>query len=271
MEEFQHAKTPESAGPHADFELDESRLARLPPSTIPPRAQSSRFRFFSRPRFVHLLVALLCSLLGFAAVAQIRQQEEDTLAGMRQEDLVALIGELGTRSEQLEAEKQALTEQLSELRSSTSNSAAAQAAARERAQEQEILAGTVAVHGPGLILTIDDSADNVSAQTLYSVLQELRNAGAEAIALNCVRLSASSSITANETGTLVDGTLISAPYFWQVIGDSEGIETALNIPGGAIDQLGANGAESSVALRDDLTINAVRELAEPKWASVDSD
>lgn len=219
----------------------------------------------------HLLVALLCAVLGFAAVAQIRQQGDDPVAGMRQADLVELIGELGTREDELTTEKEELAEHLAELEDAASDSEAARQAAQERADTQEILAGTVPVTGPGLTLTVQDPAGTVTAQTLYSVLQELRNAGAEAVELGGVRLGASSSITGEEGALRVDGTALTSPYRWQAIGDAAGMSTALGIPGGALAQLRSQGATATVTQEDDFTITTVREVSEPRWATTQAD
>ena len=55
-----------------------------------------------------------------------------------------------------------------------------------------ILAGTVAAEGPGIVVTIDGVDD---AALLLDTVQELRDAGAEAIQLGDVRVVASTYFT----------------------------------------------------------------------------
>ena len=58
-----------------------------------------------------------------------------------------------------------------------------------------ILTGTVAATGPGVTLTIDDPDGSVTAATLLDGVEELRDAGAEAIEINdSVRVVASTCV-----------------------------------------------------------------------------
>ena len=51
---------------------------------------------FAAPRAIHLLLLLICVLLGFALVTQVRAQRSDPLESLSEEDLVVLLSELNT-------------------------------------------------------------------------------------------------------------------------------------------------------------------------------
>ena len=51
-----------------------------------------------------------------------------------------------------------------------------------------MLAGTVPVTGPGLVVTVEDPNGSVTYDTLIDIVQELRDAGAEAVAVNDIRI-----------------------------------------------------------------------------------
>jgi len=220
-----------------------------------------------RPTMVHLLVGLLCVGLGFAVVAQVRQTQDDVLSGMRQDDLVRLLDELTRRNDELTAEQEQLQRDLSDLRSSATSHDAAREAAELRATTRGILAGTLPVHGPGITLSIEDPGQDVSAQVLVTILEELRNAGAEAVSLSGRRLTATSWILdAPGGGVIVDGATVTPPYRWVAIGEPETMAVALNIPGGATAAVRNAGATPTLSEEDDVQITAVRQVEEAEVA-----
>jgi uncharacterized protein YlxW (UPF0749 family) len=86
-------------------------------------------------------------------------------------------------------------------------------------------------------MTIDDPQNQVAQELLVDTVQELRDAGAEAIAINDVRLVASSAFTTRNARLLLDGEPLEPPIVVVAIGLSDTISKALAIPGGAIDSL----------------------------------
>jgi len=216
---------------------------------------------------VHVLIVLLCAAVGFALAVQVRQTQEDTYATMRQDDIVRLLDELSVRNRELTEEGMELRRELGELESGSSSRAAAQEAAAQQARVQGILAGALPVTGPGVEIAVHDPSGAVSAPVFVTVLEELRNAGAEAIELNDQRITASSWLGTRPGGLVVSGVDISAPYVWRAIGDPQTLAVALDIPGGALASIRAAGAAAEVTQHDDLAITSVQALSEPEWAT----
>jgi uncharacterized protein YlxW (UPF0749 family) len=95
-----------------------------------------------------------------------------------------------------------------------------------------VLNGAVEVAGPGAQVMLDGP---VTVLDLYDLLNELRNAGAEAITLNDQRIVASSVIAPTTDGSIaVDGTVTRHPYTFAAIGDPTTLESALLRPGGLL-------------------------------------
>ncbi|HEX7350590.1 DUF881 domain-containing protein [Brachybacterium sp.] len=216
----------------------------------------------------HLIVGVLCLLLGLSIAAQV-SQTDDSLEGSSQQELVRLLDESGRHSSDLEVENAELERTLDALRSGQEGDISARNAAEERLTELEIIAGTVPAHGRGIVVLIADPSQGLRASTLLGVVQELRNAGAEVIQIGDVRVVASTSITtATDGGLLVDGTAIEAPYELRAIGDPAVMEPALRIPGGAADSVAGDGGTLSAVSDDEVRIEATVELGTPEHARV---
>jgi uncharacterized protein YlxW (UPF0749 family) len=232
-----------------------------------------------RVRRVDVAVAVLLALLGFAAVVQVRSTQEDgPLAAARQEDLVQILDDLANRNERLRAEVASLEQTRSELTTGGGRRQAALDEARRRAQLLGVLAGTVPAAGPGLRLTLDDPDGALRPDVLLDALEELRAAGAEAVQVEgrdgpdseqevAVRVVAGTSFVAGEpAGVEVDGVLLLPPYRFVVVGDPATLASAVQIPGGVVDNVEQSGGQAAVARSEALEVDALRSLEPPRYA-----
>ena len=236
---------------------------------LPSRAEARRrLRAFGRfhPTRGQLVAALLTALLGVALVAQARVTEEAGLQQLRQTELVALLDDVTTRAQELGAEVAELEDDRSRLLGAEGDEAAAEAA-RQRLQSYQILAGTVPVEGPGITVLVDDEAGVITQTMLLDGIQELRDAGAEAIQIGTVRVVASSYVGTDEQGrVLVDGQPLSTPYTITAVGDAHTLAGAMAIPGGFSDSLRGAGAGVTVVEADTVLVDALHEPSEPRYA-----
>ncbi|GAB3267474.1 DUF881 domain-containing protein [Kineosporia babensis] len=225
-----------------------------------------------RPRFrvtrFQILAAVLLGALGFGLVVQARQTTSNDLSSLSQSELVRVLDDVSRQSERLDAEARTLEETQNELQSGTDRAAAAEKATRERLDVLGILAGTEPAQGPGVVIRIEDPQALLDASTVLDAVQELRDAGAEAIQFGQVRVVASTSFTDPPTGGAVvaDGLEQSPPYRLLAIGDPATMESALNIPGGVLETLHQVGASGTVQRRQDLEVPVVREAVGPTYA-----
>ena len=260
------------------------------PPVEPPasdvRGSLARRLLHPRLRRVDIAVAVLLGLLGFAAAVQVRSTDADAgvLASARQEDLVAILDDLSSRSARLRQELSTLTATRDRLTSGRDTDAAALTEARRRSQVLGILAGTVAARGPGITLTITDPGGKVGPEVLLDALEELRDAGAEAVQIegsadldagpggaasgDVVRVVAGTAFVdgGDRGGVEVDGTLLRAPYRFSVIGDTATLAAALGIPGGALDNIEQRGGGAAVTRSEDIRVATLRPLAKPRYA-----
>jgi len=218
------------------------------------------------------LIGVLTLLLGFAFAVQVRAVGDDQqYVGAREEDLVRILDDLNVREERLRGQIADERSALQDLTSSDSQSATALEEARARAEAIGILNGTIAAQGPGLVITIRDPDDEVRVSDVLDAIQELRGAGAEAMQIDGVRVGVSTAITGTPGDLLVDGRPITAPYEFVVIGSPESMRTALNIPGGVVQDLTRLGATVDITPSDQVVVDALRPLDTPQYASPDND
>ncbi|MEU9706311.1 DUF881 domain-containing protein [Streptomyces sp. NPDC047981] len=218
-----------------------------------------------------LIVALLLFVLGLGLAIQVRSTSDNSaLRGARQEDLVRILDELDDRTQRLEDEKARLETQRSELESSSDQAEEARKQTQEKERQLGILAGTVAAEGPGITLTVRGAEAAVESDMLLDAIQELRAAGAEAIQINDVRVVADSYFTGSGADIEIDGTKVTAPYVFKVIGKPEDLEPALNIPGGVVQTLEKEQATATVARSQKIVVDALRPAKRPDYAQSSS-
>jgi uncharacterized protein YlxW (UPF0749 family) len=214
------------------------------------------------------LIGLLTLLLGFAFTVQVRSADAtQQLAGAREEDLVRILDELDAREERLRAQLADQRSALAQLSDSDSQSEAALEEARERAQAIGILNGTIAAEGPGLEMVIRDPQGAVRVADVLDTIQELRGAGAETMQIDDIRIGVSSAVTGEPGSLLIDGRPISAPYEVLVIGDPQSMETAMNIPGGVVQDMTRLGGSVAIRQSESVLVDALRPLDTPQYAS----
>ncbi len=218
-----------------------------------------------------LVVALLLVVVGFAGVTQVRSNDiDDTYASYREQDLIDVLNGLAGTTQRAEAEIARLESTRRDLQSSTDARRAALAQAQERSDTLSILAGLVPVTGPGIRVTIEEVTGPVDIDTLLDTLQELRAAGAEAMQLNGkVRIIAQSALEDGVGGIYIDGTLLSAPYVLDVIGEPHTLAGAITFLQGPRSQFQEDGQSVDIDELSSLDIESVREAEQPVVAQPD--
>lgn len=246
----------------ADDPSEESGFALGPRPNPPARQRRPLQRGGS-----HLLIAVLCALLGFAIIVQVRRTDSgDALSTARPQDLVAIFDGLQRRADDLTADIAALEKTLAALQAGGASSQEALAEAQRRAEALAILAGTAPASGPGVVLTMTDPQRRMTPEVLLAALQELRNAGAEAIQVNDVRIGVDSYFAGRAGEIVADGTAIAAPYTFRAIGDPLTLTAAMRIPGGVSDTVTRAGGALNISETETLVIDALRPLQTNTYA-----
>ncbi|MDI9639961.1 DUF881 domain-containing protein [Kamptonema cortianum] len=115
-------------------------------------------------------------------------------------------------------------------------------------KEARMFAALTEVEGPGIIVTLSDSkkpmgemftadAGIIHFLDVLKVVNELFNAGAEAIAVNGRRVGPQTDFRCVGTTILVDTDKIASPIEIKAIGETQTLLGAINMPGGVLEEL----------------------------------
>ena len=259
---------PTAAQPRTASQPSTSPSDSTAPTTATPPSAWRRLARVGRPRLTkaNAVATALAVLLGFALATQLQSQSRRGLESLRTSDLVRILDDQNARSDRLDAEARQLQAQRDELVNGSQQGQAAVTAARERLDTLGILAGTAKAKGPGVTIRITDPQGKVKAPMLLDVVQELRDAGAEAIQVGDVRVVASTWFGAQDGALRADGKPLGAPYVIKAIGDPATMDAAMRIPGGVVESMRQEGADAAVARADSITVDALATPAQPRHA-----
>lgn len=152
---------------------------------------------------------------------------------------------------------------------------------KEQLSSYADLAGTAEIKGPGIILTIYDGEYDINKddqlevdrRTLHSVdaamvLNDLKTAGAEGIAINNYRILNTTGLVCawafirfEENGNEMEG----SPFKFYAIGDPEQLEASLLTEGSHINRLIIRKLNITIEKFDEITLPAASKSIEPKF------
>ncbi|WP_168581468.1 DUF881 domain-containing protein [Gephyromycinifex aptenodytis] len=238
------------------------------PQPAPARPEDGRGRGLLRLRLTRstLLGGALTAALGLALSTQIHQTQQQGLESLREPELIGILDNITERRERLDRELRELELERAELaRDSGGTEALRRADARVDALA--VLAGTAPAEGPGIVAEIKASPGAVGSETLLDGVQELRDAGAEAIQIGDVRVVASTAFTQDDAGRiLVAGKALNPPYRLLAVGEAQTLASALDIPGGVNESLRQAGAKVEVKIEDSVLVNALHAPSPARYA-----
>ena len=212
-------------------------------------------------------IIFICFLLGFMISVQLKTTQ-DNLKSSTQYQRIEQLSDILLRTEK---ERDALKLEIARLKESAN--------LHDNFPDKiNFMAGTTAVKGPGVVLTIEDSkkalssADNTNLYIIHDedvlkVINELRAAGAEAIAINDQRLTANSEIRCAGPTLSINNTRISAPYEIKAIGNAKNMENAIKMRGGVAESLSVWGIRLDVRQEANIIIPAYKGAVQFKYTT----
>lgn len=229
--------------------------------------QTVRHNRHTRSIVSSLILLILGGLVGYGFVSQ-QRITNTSYSSLSESELVTLLDETNNQISRLESQRSQLSQQLSSIQSAANKQQEIERVAQENRDANDIISGKVAAYGEGVQITLTQGARrNVSAAILYTLIEELRNAGAEVIQIGDVRVVTSTYIVDTASGLMSDGKYLSAPYVIRAIGDKSNLQNAVEISGGVGSSLRVNyGSKVTVQQSDNIEITALTNTFEYKYA-----
>ncbi|MGE5590936.1 MAG: DUF881 domain-containing protein [Bacillota bacterium] len=222
-----------------------------------------------------LAIALVVAVTGTMLAYQFRIQRAaaSSLPVQRSEVLVENL-------QAVEKERDALRDEVAELRGQIAKSGAVSdqlSAVESQLAQARMAAGLEDVEGPGVIVVLDDSKrpaekgqdPNVFLlhdDDLLKVVNELRDAGAEAISINGQRLVATSEIRCAGSTVSINNTRTAPPVEIRAIGDPAVLEASLRLRGGIAETLLFWGIQVDIKPQKLVVVPAYKGSLQPQFA-----
>jgi uncharacterized protein YlxW (UPF0749 family) len=182
-------------------------------------------------------IALVAFVLGLLVIVQLRTQASGAaFAGLTSQDLTVLVANLNDRNDQLRGEITSLERELATLQDNTDRGEVSVDELRADLLRVRLYAGIDPATGPGVVLAIRGPIDGPGVEDLVN---ELRNAGAEAMAIGDVRVVPGVVVIGPAGLAQVDGVALDDPFELTAIGAPDKLTGSLTRSGGIIAQLAA--------------------------------
>ena len=182
-------------------------------------------------------------------------------SGLRDE-LLSIQG----KYKSLQSELESKTKKLEETRQIAANSSDSDSKNEEEITNNQKLLGLTQVSGQGIIITLDENRDinsnevvNINGylvheEDLLYIVNELFNAGADAVSINDQRIVSTTPILCDGNIIRINGQMVGVPLTIKAIGYPERMDYALTRPGGYLDIMANDGIKVTVEKSENIDI-----------------
>jgi uncharacterized protein YlxW (UPF0749 family) len=212
-----------------------------------------------------LAMSVVLTLLGFLVITQLKSQSPNVgLNGLSVQELGELVGNVTTQNNELRDEVDTLQQQRDSLKSTVSRGDSSAIQVRQDLTRILGWSGAVPVTGTGARVVIEG---DLPGDAIEQLVNELRNAGAEAISVGGIRVVPGVVASGSAGAVTVDGTLLRAPATIEAIGQSEALSGSLTRAGGPIAQLAGRFPDVVITVdsEDRLTVPATTRDLKPRF------
>jgi uncharacterized protein YlxW (UPF0749 family) len=211
-----------------------------------------RGRFLGRDLFSagrrreNLAIAIVAAILGILVVGQLRGQAAvPGLSDLSAQELTLVMANLSARNDELRTEVAGLEQQASTLDAAKANGATTVDQLRSDLARIRAWSGATGLTGSGVEI---DVSGPIGGDAIADLLNELGNAGAEAIAVDDVRV-VPGVVVAGAPGSLsVDNTALGSSFMIRAIGSPEILLGTLTRAGGVVSQLGVAYPDATISV-----------------------
>ena len=219
----------------------------------------------------HVYLAITFILLGILVSTQMQTQSRlmSDLSMQTTSDLSIMLKNLTDKRWLLTEELEEAENNLMTYQNDYNSDTALISSIDNELNRLQLISGATAARGPGISITVEGY---LLSSDLVVLVNELWAAGAEAVAINDCRISATSGIsyvdTMERSYITCDGTVIQAPYVIRAIGNGSILEKSLTMPGGIADSLSLYQVYLNIEMQDELTLPSIPSQPQLRYGKV---
>lgn len=202
-----------------------------------------------------ITISLMSLMLGFMMTSAMRTnsaradvRRDPNVAGRLAATETSAQNEIKTQAEltALRREVAKLREDASKMQAALSKETGQAKVIYESLEGLKLFAGITEVEGPGVRIELRDAPNSkedfvedkiIHDTDILKVVNELWNAGAEAVSVNNNRVALGTNFRCVGSTILVDSVRIASPIVIQALGDSKSLKGALEMPGGIHEEI----------------------------------
>ncbi len=213
-----------------------------------------------------LVFGILCLILTFAITVQLRVSslsESESSQTKITDKLKDEIFRLNDENVKLAEKFQNTTSELDDARNQAAQNDSSSKDTSELIKKYTIVSGKTDVTGQGIIIKYKPSDNEEKAdmvKDLRDIVNEIKNAGAEAIEINNQRIVGTTAIEMVKNKIEINDTEVSENFIIKAIGDSNLMYSGLIRPGGTIENIRESGVSIEINSENTIKINKYNEI-----------
>ena len=213
-----------------------------------------------------LVFGILCLILTFAITVQLRVSslsESESSQTKITDKLKDEIFRLNDENVKLAEKFQNTTSELDDARNQATQNDSSSKDTSELIKKYTIVSGKTDVTGQGIIIKYKPSDNEAKAdmvKDLRDIVNEIKNAGAEAIEINNQRIVGTTAIEMVKNKIEINDTEVSENFIIKAIGDSNLMYSGLIRPGGTIENIRESGVSIEINSENTIKINKYNEI-----------
>ena len=213
------------------------------------------------------IMAFVLVCVMFMQFKVVNQTDIAQIETMRKDELEEAITQWKDKYEEAYQKLLDTNEKINEYNEKMQSNAETKELVEKELLEAKTHFGLTDVIGNGVIITLTDNNEmSYDADNLLELINELRNAGAEAISINGERVVNTSDIAQiSSTIIKVNSKNISSPFVIKAIGDKTYLKSALTIKNGYYDVKSKNGYEIKVVEGNEIEIDKYSKTVNLKY------
>jgi uncharacterized protein YlxW (UPF0749 family) len=183
-------------------------------------------------RIAQLSLFAVAVIIGLLLVGQLRSQARPIeLSNLSAQELSGLIETLSAANVELAEGLDELRAQIRDYERAAVEGQSDLVISEEALREISAFAGLAGVEGQGIRIEAEGAFDPIAINDL---IHELRNAGAEAIAIDDIRVTAQSVAVLGTSAIEIDGVPIGPSFEITAVGSPDGLQAGIERPGGIL-------------------------------------